>query len=412
MGENCLVATMKLLLLVLVISSAAALETYTETRDITDSEGTTFSCLYTLVYDASRKVVYRRQSSVKCNPDTNGKQTTEEIIIAEAGMSVAVTYQPRTGKTGIKKTVVSEYVAPTTTAGPAAPGTGGMMDGVMDCTCMPNMTAMQADMESMMSASGRAIRYVKKIENGQLRVRPVPVVKDRIIGALLISALRSQIQTAITSAISSAISSALGRSLEPTNKVSKVALRQLFGGGLLGQLAGAGDGAASSGTNVMEDMAMNMAQQQMEQMLASGQLEQMAMDFMADPETEQMMNDMMAELLRPPTEEESAMMMSMVEELMKPPTEEEMAEMEQAWEEMMSSMMSAEEMAQLEQAWKDWEAQMEEEWQANGGLMGMMGMTGEDMQMLMPMMEMKAHCQCTSSNVPYGQMAMPSMPTT
>merc|ERR1712121_182986 len=405
MGENCLVATMKLLLLVLVISSAAALETYTETRDITDSEGTTFSCLYTLVYDASRKVVYRRQSSVKCNPDTNGKQTTEEIIIAEAGMSVAVTYQPRTGKTGIKKTVVSEYVAPTTTAGPAAPGTGGMMDGVMDCTCMPNMTAMQADMETMMSANGRAIRYVKKIENGQLRVRPVPVVKDRIIGALLISALRSQIQTAIISAISSAISSALGRSLEPTNKVSKVALRQLFNGGLLGQLAGAGEGAASSGTNVMEEMAMNMAQQQMEQMLASGQLEEMAMeflssgqmeqmvqDFMADPETEQMMNDMMAELLRPPTEEE-------------------MAEMEQAWEEMMSSMMSEEEMAQMEQAWMDWEAQMEEEWKANGGLMGMMGMTGEDLQTMMQMMEMKAHCQCTSSSVAFGQMSMPSMPT-
>merc|ERR1719318_1536442 len=90
----------------------------------------------------------------------------------------------------------------------------------------------------------------------------------------------------------------------------------------------------------------------------------------------------------PPTEEEAAMMMSMMEELMKPPTEEEMA--------------------QMEQAWMDWEAQMEEEWKANGGLMGMMGMTGEDMQM---MMEMKAHCQCTSSSVAFGQMAMPSMPT-
>merc|ERR1712233_84227 len=255
-------------------------------------------------------------------------------------MSVAVTYQPRKGKTGIKKTVVSEYVAPTTTAAPTTapaapgttgmPGTGGMMDGVMDCTCMPNMTAMQEsmgdmDFESMMSANGRAIRYVKKVENGQLRVRPVPVVKDRIIGAILISVLRSQIQTAITSAITSAISSALGRSLEPTNKVSKVALRQLFnGGGLLGQLGNGGllgqvDGAAPSGTNVMEEMAMKF--------LSSGQMEQMVQDFMADPETEQMMNDMMGELLRPPTEEESAMMMSMVEELMKPPTEEEMAEM-------------------------------------------------------------------------------------
>merc|ERR1719339_35717 len=211
------------------------------------------------------------------------------------------------------------------------------------------MTAMQEDMqsmmdmESMMTATGRAIRYVKKVENGQLRVRPVPVVKDRIIGAILISALRSQIQTAITSAISSAITNALGRSL-PANKVSKVskvskvakvALRQLFNGGLLGQLAAApADAAASSGTNIMEEMAMNMAQQQIEQMLSNGEMEQMVQDFMADPATEQMMNDMMAELMRPPTEEEAAMMMSMMEELMKPPTEEEMAEMEQAWNEM------------------------------------------------------------------------------
>merc|ERR1719341_1661273 len=36
---------MKLLLLVFVISSTAALETYTETRDITDSAGNTFSSL-------------------------------------------------------------------------------------------------------------------------------------------------------------------------------------------------------------------------------------------------------------------------------------------------------------------------------------------------------------------------------
>merc|ERR1719167_69544 len=194
----------------------------------------------------------------------------------------------------------------------------------MDCTCMPNMTAMQEDMmdmESMMSASGRAIRYVKKVENGELRVRPVPVVKDR-----------SQIQTAITSAISSAISNPLGRSLKPSNKVSKVALRQLFNGGLLGQLAAP---ATDGGTNIMEDMAMNLVQQQIEQMLASGELETMAMefmssgqmeqmiqDFMADPATQQMINDMLEEMMRPPTEEEAALIMSMMEELLKPPTEE------------------------------------------------------------------------------------------
>merc|ERR1719295_1096567 len=153
------------------------------------------------------------------------------------------------------------------------------MDGVMDCTCMPNMTAMQEDMmdmESMMSASGRAIRYVKKVENGQLRVRPLPVVKDR---------------SQITSAISSAISNALGRSLKPSNKVSKVALRQLFNGGLLEQLAVP---ATDGGTNIMEDMAMNMVQQQIEQMLASGELETMAMEFMSSGQMEQMIQDFMA----------------------------------------------------------------------------------------------------------------------
>merc|ERR1712055_446699 len=140
-----------------------------------------------------------------------------------AGMSVDVTYQPRTDKHMPKKTAVSDYVAPTTTAAPttAAPATTGassgesmgtMMEGVMDCTCMPNMTAMHEDMqmmESMMSASGRAIRYVKKVENGQLRVRPMPVAKDRIVGALLFNLFRTQIQAAITSILSNA----LGRSI-------------------------------------------------------------------------------------------------------------------------------------------------------------------------------------------------------
>merc|ERR1712180_121932 len=303
------VVAMKLLFFVFVLASAAALETYTETRDITDSAGNTFSCLYTIVYDPSRKVVYRRQSTVHCDPNTNGKQTTETIIIAEAGMSVDVTYQPRTDKHMPKKTAVSDYVAPTTTAAPATTGAssgeamGTMMEGVMDCTCMPNMTAMHEDMqmmESMMSASGRAIRYVKKVENGQVRVRPMPLVKDRLVGILLISLLRSQIQAAITSTISSLLSSALGRSI-PANKAAKVALRQFPSGGLLDALAGAGNNAAAQPTNIMEDMAMNMIQQQIEQMISSGELENMMMEFMADPATEQMINEMMTEIMRPPT---------------------------------------------------------------------------------------------------------------
>merc|ERR1719494_1484999 len=144
-----------------------------------------------------------------------------------------------------------------------------------------------------MSASGRAIRYVKKVENGQLRVRPMPVVKDRLVGILLISLLRSQIQAAITSTISSLLSSALGRSI-PANKAAKVALRQgLFGdlgnlgnGGLLGGLT---NNAAEQPANIMEDMAMNMIQQQIEQMISSGELENMLMEFMSSGALEQMM---------------------------------------------------------------------------------------------------------------------------
>merc|ERR1719495_1320060 len=240
----------------------------------------------------------------------------------------------------------------------------------MDCTCMPNMTAMHEDMqmmESMMSASGRAIRYVKKVENGQLRVRPMPVAKDRLVGVLLISLLRSQIQAAITSLLSNA----LGRSI-PVNKVAKVALRQFDGslfanlqnnGGLLGGLT---NNAAEQPANIMEDMAMNMIQQQIEQMISSGELENMLMEFMSSGATEQMINEMMTEIMRPPTEEETAMMMSLVEEMMQMPSEEQMAEMEQGWMEMMSSMGM--DPAQMEQAWAEREAQMEAEWNANGGL--------------------------------------------
>ena len=183
-----------------------------------------------------------------------------------------------------------------------------------------------------------------RVENGQVRVRPMPVVKDRyttwmkicpkpnlsifcrLVGILLISLLRSQIQAAITSTISSLLSSALGRSI-PANKVAKVALRQgLFGdlasnGGLLanGGLLGLTNNAAEQPANIMEDMAMNvsvtiflilsnflsqMIQQQIEQMISSGELEnmlmeflssgaleQMMMEFMADPATEQMINE-------------------------------------------------------------------------------------------------------------------------
>merc|ERR1711872_302283 len=110
-------------------------------------------------------------------------------------------------------------------------------------------------------------------------------------------------------------SSALGRSL-PVNKVSKVALRQ-FDGSLLGNLASNGgllggltNNAAEQPANIMEDMAMNMIQQQIEQMISSGELENMLMEFLSSGALEQMMMEFMAD----PATEETAMMMSLVEE--------------------------------------------------------------------------------------------------
>merc|ERR1711887_258771 len=122
------------------------------------------------------------------------------------------------------------------------------------------------------------------------------------------------------------------------------------------------------------------------EMLESGQLEQMALELLQSPEAGQMADELMAEVMRPPTEEEQALMQAMVEEVMRPPTQEEMAQMQQVWTEMMSSMMSEEELAQMQQSWADWEV--------NGGMMGaMMGMDG-GMADLIGAMEMKMHCQC------------------
>merc|ERR1711934_806743 len=103
------------------------LETYTETRDVTDSAGTTFSCTHNLAYDAATAKVYRTRSSVSCDPNTTGQETVEEITIEAINKTATVTYVPRTDLTGIKKIALSDYI-PTTTVSPAtttAAGTTG-----------------------------------------------------------------------------------------------------------------------------------------------------------------------------------------------------------------------------------------------------------------------------------------------
>ena len=83
------------------------------------------------------------------------------------------------------------------------------------------------------------------------------------------------------------------------------------------------------------------------EMVESGQLEQMLVEILQSPEVQQMVDELMAEIMRPPTEEEQAlmqvvkygylvnlyainsMMQALVEELMRPPTEEELTHLQE-----------------------------------------------------------------------------------
>jgi len=116
---------MQLLLLAFLTFSSPvlALDTFTETRDVTDAAGNSFSCTYSLVYDSSSAKVYRQQSGVACEPNVNGKQTIEDVVIEAIGKTATVTYTVKQDKTGISKIALADYIAPST-ASPttAAPG--------------------------------------------------------------------------------------------------------------------------------------------------------------------------------------------------------------------------------------------------------------------------------------------------
>merc|ERR1712192_17294 len=108
---------MQLTFAFLTFSSAAlALETYTETRDVTDAAGNNFTCEYSLVYELSSSKVYRQQSGVACQPNVNGKQTIEDVVIEAINKTATVTYTVKQDKTGISKIALADYIAPTTAA--------------------------------------------------------------------------------------------------------------------------------------------------------------------------------------------------------------------------------------------------------------------------------------------------------
>merc|ERR1719167_751606 len=332
-------------------------------------------------------------------------------------------------------------------------------------------------MISPTTSSGRAIRYIKKEEEGQLFLRPVPLARggggyhghyhghsgvssggNSLVSTLLVAVLGAF----LGATLSSLIPVVIGRSLTVEEeeererredlvriltKIQDTLNDQAFveglqrsldrgGSGLFGglrdaifqavinalvaqALASIGLGrsahspkdrqllndllsgnAGNGASDMVNQMAMDMAQQQLEEMLASGQmqeqvqqmvmemvesgqLEQMLVVILQSPEVEQMVNELMAEIMRPPTEEEHALMQALIEELMRPPTEEEMAQLQEVWTEAISGMMSEEEFAKVQQSFADWGA--------NGGMMGaMMEMNGG----VAELMEMKMHCKC------------------
>merc|ERR1719309_1247131 len=174
---------MKWVCLALLLSPSLVLgATYTETREVVDSDGKTFECAYTVFYTAKGVV------------NTAGKPVEQTFIIEEIGQSVTLKHSIKKGKekiTGISK---EEYVPPTTTSAPPA-------EGAMDCTCkMPT---------------------------------------DNQAG--LFSAVRSSVPTALN--------------------------RQLLGGGLLSNLAGA---AATPSNDLVTQMATQMVQQQIDDFINNG----------------------------------------------------------------------------------------------------------------------------------------------
>merc|ERR1712236_165071 len=121
-------STMKWVCLALLLSPSLVLgATYTETREVVDSDGKTLECAYTVFYTA-KGVVNKAKSKVVCTPNTAGKPVEQTFIIEEIGQSVTLKHSIKKGKEKITGITKEEYVPPTTTSAPPA-------EGAMDCTC-------------------------------------------------------------------------------------------------------------------------------------------------------------------------------------------------------------------------------------------------------------------------------------
>merc|ERR1711892_573961 len=239
-------ATMKWISLLLVISPALVFgATYEETRTVVDSAGTKFKCTYKLNYNNAAKFS-KAKSSATCTPKKSGKIVTETFNIEKIGKSVTVKHTIKKGKKAVTSIVVEDYVAPTTTAAPA-------LDPTHDCTCRMSPDSQGNFLTSVRSA--------------------VPAVVNRqLFGGLLGN---------------------LGAAA-PAPAPAGLDLGSLLGGG------------SSGGNDLVTNLAMQVAEQQLNDfinnggaedaitnLVESGQLEEMVTNFVESGQAEEMIGKMM-----------------------------------------------------------------------------------------------------------------------
>merc|ERR1740128_62877 len=237
---------MKWVCLLLIVSPAfVAGGTYEETREVVDSAGKKFQCTYKLSY--TKKAVSKGKSSVSCTPNKPGKTITETFVIEELGKSVSVKHTIKKGKESISAITMEDYVAQT-----AAP-----FEATHDCSCK-----MAPESLAGLSTSVRS---------------SVPAVVNRqLLGGGLFSNLLAN-----------------GAALAPSPASNGLDLASLLGGG-------------SSSNDLVTNLAMQVAQQQVDDfinnggaedaitsLVESGQLEEMATNFVESGQLETMMDEMM-----------------------------------------------------------------------------------------------------------------------
>merc|ERR1711970_492783 len=240
-------ATMRWISFLLVLSPALVFgATYEETRNVVDSAEKKFKCTYKLNYN-NKGVFSKAKSTATCTPKKNGKVVEETFDIKEIGKSVTVKHTIKKGKKTITSISVKDYVAPTTTAAPAA-----APDMTHDCTCKMSPDSQGNFMTAVRSA--------------------VPAVVNRqLFGGGLGGGLLSNLGNLPGAAAPAAAPAPGGLDL----------------GSLL---AG---GAAGGSNDLVTNLAMQVAQQQINDFINNGGAEDAITNLVESGQAEQLIGQMM-----------------------------------------------------------------------------------------------------------------------